>query len=164
MTVYMVFSILVVIVLIDAPFVALLMYVKKQKSIDIIGTTLSLLTVLIGVSISIFFHWVHTALSGNPAKSPLFYGLAFTAIAAAPFITITYMRLRTRGRQGHCINCDYDLRGSIDSETCPECGERIIPKNLNEPRSNNLAKQRTRFDQSALTSRRVSKASNSSSE
>ena len=125
MTAYMVFTILAVIVLIDTPLVVWLMLVKKQKTIDIIGTTLSLLTLLMGITISVFFHWVHLALSGDPAKSPLLYGLAFTAIATAPFMTITYMRLRTSGRYGHCTKCDYDLRGSRDSKTCPECGERI---------------------------------------
>lgn len=125
MTIYMFFIILAAIVLIDAPFVAWLMFVKKQKSIDIIGTTLSLLSLLIGISISIFFHWIHMAFSGDSAKSPIFYGLAFTAIAAAPFMTITYMRLRTSGRQGYCINCDYDLRGNRDSHACPECGAKV---------------------------------------
>ena len=85
MTVYIFFTILAAIVMIDAPLVAWLLLVKKQKSIDIIGTTLSLLSLLIGISISILIHWVHTALSGDPAKSPLFYGLAFTAIATGAF-------------------------------------------------------------------------------
>lgn len=125
MTIELFFIILAVIVLIDAPFVAWLMLVKKQKTIDIIGTTLSLLSLLMGISISIFFHWVHTAFSSGSAKSPIFYGLAFTAIAAAPFMTITYLRLRRSQRQGCCTNCDYDLRGNRDSPTCPECGAKV---------------------------------------
>lgn len=124
MTLSVFFTILGVILLIDTPLVAWLMFVKTQKSVDIIGTTLSLFTVLIGISISIFLHWIHMALGGS-SKSPLFYGLAFTAIAAAPFMTITYLRLRTTVRQGYCANCDYDLRGSRDSHACPECGEQI---------------------------------------
>ncbi|MEO0474370.1 MAG: hypothetical protein AAF085_00175, partial [Planctomycetota bacterium] len=61
----------------------------------------------------------------DSGTSPLLYGLAFTAIAAAPFMTITYMRLRTNQRPGYCTNCDYDLRGSRGSYSCPECGTKV---------------------------------------
>ncbi len=34
-------------------------------------------------------------------------------------------RVRFRFPPGHCRACGYDLRGSMESKTCPECGEAI---------------------------------------
>ncbi len=31
---------------------------------------------------------------------------------------------------GHCPACNYDLRGSKESATCPECGEAITEKSV----------------------------------
>lgn len=36
------------------------------------------------------------------------------------------IRSTDRSALGHCINCDYDLRGNR-SGVCPECGEPLQP-------------------------------------
>ncbi len=37
----------------------------------------------------------------------------------------TVVWARSRPLPGHCTACNYDLRGSTESTTCPECGEAI---------------------------------------
>ncbi len=44
-------------------------------------------------------------------------------LAAASLLgTMLVMLLAARRRPGHCIRCDYDLRSSLGSGRCPECG------------------------------------------
>ena len=55
-------------------------------------------------------------------RFPLWAPLIFLSIWPV-FTVIQWVRMRPR--PGHCPACGYDLRGSIGSTTCPECGEAI---------------------------------------
>ncbi|MFI4859290.1 MAG: hypothetical protein ACIAXF_01275 [Phycisphaerales bacterium JB063] len=44
------------------------------------------------------------------------------------FVLYTLVRAtghRRRVQAGHCVGCLYDLRGSLDSDHCPECGAAL---------------------------------------
>lgn len=41
------------------------------------------------------------------------------------FGNLRYQRDFERRARGWCVGCGYDLRGSLDSERCPECGRRV---------------------------------------
>ena len=43
------------------------------------------------------------------------------------------------GKKARCVQCDYDLRGIGDCNTCPECGK---PFNLNDPDTYRIGPQK----------------------
>jgi hypothetical protein len=49
----------------------------------------------------------------------------YAAILWLPVAGLGAMRRRRRIQHGLCLKCAYDLRGSTDSQTCPECGKRV---------------------------------------
>ncbi len=49
----------------------------------------------------------------------------FVAFTIWPVITLIRW-IRNRPRMGYCSGCGYDLRGSVNSKTCSECGATIL--------------------------------------
>lgn len=52
-----------------------------------------------------------------------------SALIAATLFATSYFIIRlTPARQpGRCESCNYDLRGSLNSARCPECGTKLAP-------------------------------------
>ncbi|XAM01686.1 hypothetical protein OT109_09855 [Phycisphaeraceae bacterium D3-23] len=58
---------------------------------------------------------------------PTGWAVVVWVLAVALLAWIGYTLIRASGhqrrvREGHCVGCLYDLRGSIDQKHCPECG------------------------------------------
>lgn len=77
------------------------------------------------------FEWRGAALSASEFRAiplrPIWRGLALdTALWAAAWLVAAegawWARRLTRHRRGLCLECAYDLRGSVQT-ACPECGE-----------------------------------------
>lgn len=80
-----------------------------------LGTAVLMLTAITGVGV------VVTSLIISPTQLFLKIGvLAAVFLAAAGAISLLIPRVWLDG--GLCYYCGYDLRGSIDSARCPECG------------------------------------------
>ena len=56
-------------------------------------------------------------------------GYSFTIMLAAIYGAIlwTVTKRYRKARPGCCIECGYDLRGSVGAKLCPECGAAIDP-------------------------------------
>lgn len=67
------------------------------------------------------FHWWHIP-RGWSMVIPTWS--LFIALPIWPTIAAV-MWILARTKPGHCIACNYDLRGSKASTSCPECGEAI---------------------------------------
>jgi hypothetical protein len=60
--------------------------------------------------------------------------LVFVAVGAGPIVGAMWADQKYRSRldpEGiYCLNCLYDVRGSVDSKRCPECGTSIPFRSL----------------------------------
>jgi len=66
--------------------------------------------------------WHDFGVRGRQLGLPLWLPFAALSIWSTAVI-IQWMRIRHR--PGHCAACNYNLRGSKQSTSCPECGETI---------------------------------------
>lgn len=62
-----------------------------------------------------------SGLGGNPMGCCA----AIVGLGAAAFLVATHVVATSGPPTGICERCGYDLRGSRESATCPECGEPI---------------------------------------
>ena len=54
--------------------------------------------------------------------------LTLLGLVSLPFSLLWHRRRRYRERHGLCLKCGYDLRGSVGSSLCPECGDAIAAR------------------------------------
>ena len=67
----------------------------------------------------------HELTSSNALIVGLMYGLPMVLFLLLAVRQYPVSRAIQRIKSGQCAACGYDLRGSTQSETCPECGESI---------------------------------------
>ena len=104
-------------------------FVRSSKLMYLIGYGGGSLILLGGSAFSIMIHMLHVGMSGDPADSPIYIGLAISIITASPFFIFTWARIRQlKHKPGHCVHCKYNLTGNREATHCPECGEYIRPR------------------------------------
>lgn len=69
------------------------------------------------------FGWNHNSKNYYVVEIPYWLIMVITILPA-----IVWLRRLRKPATGHCAKCGYDLRGSEQSDTCPECGTSITDR------------------------------------